>query len=64
MTLKSLSVYFDGRDIVALINALSDYGSLKEIQIRTIRGYKDPKSSWYRPLVELGEVWRKLLLGG
>ncbi|PMD65374.1 uncharacterized protein K444DRAFT_624960 [Hyaloscypha bicolor E] len=63
ITLKSLPVYFVGRDIVALINALSDYGSLKEIQIRIVRDYKDPKSSWYRPLVELGGGWRKLLLG-
>jgi len=64
ITLKPLSVYFVGRDIVALINALSDYGSLKEIQIRTVKDYKDSKSNWYRPLIELGGGRRKLLLGG
>jgi hypothetical protein len=62
--LKPLSVYFVGRDIVALINALSDYGSLKEIQFRTVKDYKDSKSNWYRPLIKLGGGWRKLLLGG
>jgi len=57
-------VCFVGRDIVALIIALSGYGSLKEIQIRTVRDYKDAKSSWYCPLAEIGGGWRKLLLGG
>jgi hypothetical protein len=61
--LRSLSVYVIGRDIVALINALSCYGFLQEIQIRSITDYNNPNVDWYRP-IDLGGGWKKILLGG
>jgi hypothetical protein len=62
--LRSLSVHVFSRDIVALIDSLSCYRSLQEIQIRSIADYMNPSIDWYRPLVELGGGWRKILLGG
>ena len=62
--LKSLTVYFFDRHVVALIRALSCCGSLQEVEIRSIRDYKNPNFSWYRPITEVGGGWRKLLLGG
>jgi hypothetical protein len=62
--LRFLSVHVFSRDIVALIDSLSCYGFLQEIQIRSIADYMNPSIDWYRPLVELGGGWRKILLGG
>jgi hypothetical protein len=61
--LRSLSVYVIGRDIVvALINALICYGTLQEIQLRSITDCKTPKVDWFRP-IDLEGDWKKILLG-
>jgi hypothetical protein len=62
--LPSLSVYSLDADTARLINALSCYGSLREIQVWCIKDHEGSVSGWYRSLSGLGRGWRKLLLGG
>jgi len=61
--LKSLSINFFDRDAVALIRALSHYGSLQDIEIRSV-SEREGYYRWYRSITELKGSWRRVLLGG
>ena len=62
--LKSLSVDLFDRDVAALIRALSPYGSLQDIEIRSVLDCKPRQLDTYRPIAWLRGSWRRVLVGG